>query len=479
MASVIGTVTKIVGIAILVDEQGKRHLLKQGESLHEGDRVITSQGTTVTVSYSGGGTANLNESQTILMTDQLVPAVSAEASEIAVNMAVFKQIISALNAGQDITELLDYAAAGTVEGEGGTTFVNLDRIDTDVNRLAFLLGGSEGSDNFSSQFNIQYASFNASSTSTPPPPLIKVQETIESPILSGNVLVQVGGTIQQVDNSISLVNANAIAGVLTESNTLVDNSNSIVNAGLVAGVLSGDTTVNDNSLSLVNAGVVPGLLSDSTSVKDTSTSLVNAGLVPILLSDNATVTDQSNAFINANLAPSLLSGNSVVNDQSNNLVNLDVVPTVLSGNSTVNDQSDSPIDVDIPLTLLSNDGTLVDSGVAADVLGASIEAPLEPNNLIMLSSTDLDPSILLQDQGTPNPLDITTTVLDGTLGEIVNPTTPLSAGDVLTVENALVPNLNLESFTNTTTADSEVLCLVNPPLAVNTLLVEQNILNLH
>lgn len=503
MASVIGTVTKIVGIAIVVDEQGKRHLLKQGEQLHDGDRVITSEGTTVSVAYVGGGNATLQESQTIKISDQLVPAVNADATENAVNMAVFKQIIAAINSGQDITELLDAAAAGVIEGEGNASFVNLDRIFTDVNDADFILGGSSPLGFNSTLFdNLRYSSLSDPKVIIDPPPIIKVQETIESPVVSGNVLVQVGGTIKEVDNSVSLVNANAIAGVLTNSNSLVDNSNSLVNAGAVAGVLSGNTsvtdnseslvnagvvsgvlsdatTVNDNSLSLVNAGVVPNLLSGNTSVTDQSTSLVNAGVAGGLLSDQTNVTNQSNSLLNANVVPGVLSGNSTVTDQSNNLVNVDVVPSVLSGDASVNDQSNSPVDVDVPLTVLSQNGTVVGSGIAADVLGAGVEAPLQPNNLIQVTSTDLDPSVLLNDQGTPDPVNVTTTVVDGTVGEIINPTTPLSAGDVLGVENVIDPGLNLEKFTNTTTADSEALTLVNPPLALNTLLVEQNLLNLH
>lgn len=503
MASVIGTVTKIVGIAIVVDEQGKRHLLKQGEQLHDGDRVITSEGTTVTVAYAGGGNATLQPSQTIKMTDQLVPDVTADASENAVNMAVFKQIIAAINSGQDITELLDAAAAGVIEGEGNASFVNLDRILTDVNETNFILGGSSPADFDSSiNNNLRYLTSSSSTLTSDTPPITKVQITIDTPVVSGNVLGQIGGTVKEVDNSVSLVNANAIAGVLTDSNSLVDNSHSLVNAGALAGVLSGNTSVTDNSLSLVNAGVVSGVLSDSTSVNDKSLSVVNAGVVPNLLSGNTSVTDQStslvntgiaggllsdhtnvtnqsNSLVNANVVPGLLSGNSTVTDQSNNLVNVDVVPSVLSGTATVKDQSNSPVDVDVPLTVLSQNGTVVGSGIAADVLGAGVEAPLQPNNLIKVTSTDLDPSVLLKDQGTPDPVNVTTTVLDGTVGEIINPATPLSAGDVLGVENVIEPGLNLEKFTNTTTADSEALTLVNPPLAVNTLLVEQNLLNLH
>lgn len=102
MAAVIGTVTTVVGMAIVVDEQGEQHLLKVGDVLHDGERVITSAGATVTVSADSHAVIQLHESQTIQLSEQIVESNVSDASESAVNQAVFQQIIAAVSAGQDV-----------------------------------------------------------------------------------------------------------------------------------------------------------------------------------------------------------------------------------------------------------------------------------------------------------------------------------------------------------------------------------------
>jgi len=130
MATVIGTVTNIQGMAIVVDASGNRHMLKVGEVLHAGDKVITASGAAVSVKLANGETVNFAEAQTVKITDNLAQVDVSDVSENAVNQTVFDAVLTALNEGRDITEVLDSPAAGEAGSDGNASFVNLDRIQT-------------------------------------------------------------------------------------------------------------------------------------------------------------------------------------------------------------------------------------------------------------------------------------------------------------------------------------------------------------
>ncbi|MFD0930891.1 retention module-containing protein, partial [Methylophilus glucosoxydans] len=130
MATVIGTVTNVQGMAIVVDANGSRHMLKQGETLHAGDKVITASGAAVTVKLANGETVNFAEAQTVKITDNLAQVDVSDVTENAVNQAVFDAVLTALNEGRDVTEVLDNPAAGEAGSDGNASFVNLDRIQT-------------------------------------------------------------------------------------------------------------------------------------------------------------------------------------------------------------------------------------------------------------------------------------------------------------------------------------------------------------
>ncbi len=132
MATVIGTVKNIQGMAIVVDNNGNRHMLKIGEALHAGDKVITASGATVSVKLATGEVVNIAEAQTVKITDNLAQVDVSDVTENAVNQAVFDAVLTALNEGRDITEVLEDPAAGGGGSEGNTTFVNLDRISESV-----------------------------------------------------------------------------------------------------------------------------------------------------------------------------------------------------------------------------------------------------------------------------------------------------------------------------------------------------------
>ena len=132
MATVIGTVTNIQGMAIVVDANGNRHMLKIGEALHAGDKVITASGAIVSVKLANGEIVNIAEAQTVKITDNLAQVDVSDVTENAVNQAVFDAVLTALNEGRDITEVIEDPAAGASGSDGNASFVNLERISESV-----------------------------------------------------------------------------------------------------------------------------------------------------------------------------------------------------------------------------------------------------------------------------------------------------------------------------------------------------------
>jgi T1SS-143 domain-containing protein len=157
MATVIGTVTSVQGMAIVVDANGNRHMLQVGEVLHAGDKVITASGASVSVKLANGETVNFAEAQTVKITDNLAQVDVSDVTENAVNQAVFDAVLVALNEGRDITEVLDAPAAGEAGSDGNASFVNLERISESVTGSNYDGGnGSVEAANFSLIPNYQY-----------------------------------------------------------------------------------------------------------------------------------------------------------------------------------------------------------------------------------------------------------------------------------------------------------------------------------
>ncbi|MFD0912287.1 retention module-containing protein, partial [Methylophilus luteus] len=157
MATVIGTVTSVQGMAIVVDANGNRHMLQVGEVLHAGDKVITASGASVSVKLANGETVNFAEAQTVKITDNLAQVDVSDVTENAVNQAVFDAVLVALNEGRDITEVLDAPAAGEAGSDGNASFVNLERISESVTGANYDGGnGFVEAANFSLIPNYQY-----------------------------------------------------------------------------------------------------------------------------------------------------------------------------------------------------------------------------------------------------------------------------------------------------------------------------------
>ena len=144
----IATIVAVTGKAFARNENMELRALKAGDTLREGETVITSADGRVELSFIDGSTMEVVADQAILMAADLFESGRPDASESALADTTTEQILQALAEGRDIDTALEAPAAGTEGGgEGeGNNFVRLLRIAEDVDPLAFEFEGTSGTE---------------------------------------------------------------------------------------------------------------------------------------------------------------------------------------------------------------------------------------------------------------------------------------------------------------------------------------------
>jgi len=140
----IATVVAVIGKAFARNENGELRALKAGDTLLEGETVITYGDGRVELSFVDGSTMEVAANQAVLMTADLFESGRPDAAEGALAATTAEQILQALAEGRDIDTDLEAPAAG-VEGGGdddGNNFVRLLRITEGVDPLAFEFEGA-------------------------------------------------------------------------------------------------------------------------------------------------------------------------------------------------------------------------------------------------------------------------------------------------------------------------------------------------
>lgn len=138
----LGRVSKVSGVAVVIDAQGLRHVLKPGMLVQASDQIVTAAGASVKVVLNNGGSLDLAESQTVQLSDAPAHLSILDATQNAVNQSVMAALQLAIANGRDPLEVLEDPAAGGAGSEGNATFVNLERIQTGVTNASGLEGGT-------------------------------------------------------------------------------------------------------------------------------------------------------------------------------------------------------------------------------------------------------------------------------------------------------------------------------------------------
>jgi T1SS-143 domain-containing protein len=157
----IATVTGVVGTVFAIAPNGTVRTLKVGDTLQQGEIVRTGANARVELAMADGaataatttaGAANGNVaigSNAIVKVDDNMALGDARptAQEAAVGIQAIQQVLQALEAGGDLTEELEAAAAGIAGGDGdgaGSDFVQLARVQLDTDSLSYAFDTAQG-----------------------------------------------------------------------------------------------------------------------------------------------------------------------------------------------------------------------------------------------------------------------------------------------------------------------------------------------
>src|SRR5690554_4911743 len=144
----IATVIAITGQAWARDADGNLRELRVGDTLQEGETLVTGDNARVQLDFGDGlGPTEIDGGQQVAMTAELDAGEPAEPSEFSALDEDLEALLAAIDEGEgDLLDALDATAAGAGPGGGaddGHSFVMLGRIAEDVNPLAFNFEGGQ------------------------------------------------------------------------------------------------------------------------------------------------------------------------------------------------------------------------------------------------------------------------------------------------------------------------------------------------
>ncbi|WP_275288442.1 retention module-containing protein, partial [Halomonas elongata] len=141
----IATVVSITGQAWARDSQGNLRELHEGDTLREGETLVTADNATVELDFGDAfGPTTIGGGETVAMTPELDADLPVSVEEASAQDEDLAALLTAIEQGnQDLLEDLEDPAAGNggAQGGGGHDFVRLARISEQVDPLSFDFGG--------------------------------------------------------------------------------------------------------------------------------------------------------------------------------------------------------------------------------------------------------------------------------------------------------------------------------------------------
>ncbi|MCK9984858.1 MAG: hypothetical protein AzoDbin1_01330, partial [Azoarcus sp.] len=138
MAQAIAVVVAVTGRAFARDVKGNLRPLKAGDTLQEGEVVITMSGGHVELAMADGAPMAIASDQTVTLTAEVSATTRPGREDAQVSQDTVDQVIQALEQGGNLDDI-EAPAAGLAGGGGGegSNFVRLLRISEGVNPLDF------------------------------------------------------------------------------------------------------------------------------------------------------------------------------------------------------------------------------------------------------------------------------------------------------------------------------------------------------
>ncbi|MBB1078149.1 retention module-containing protein, partial [Rhodoferax sp. 4810] len=135
-----GIVVALKGNAWLVNPDGSRRLLKVGDEVQEGQRIVTENGAELELALPNGQQVAVTSARELLIDATLLGSAPVDATEAALKdlNSGASDLAQALAAGGDLTTELDPTAAGLTGGEASDShsFVRVLRVVETIDPLA-------------------------------------------------------------------------------------------------------------------------------------------------------------------------------------------------------------------------------------------------------------------------------------------------------------------------------------------------------
>ncbi len=133
----IATVLSVTGEVYVRNEEGQLRLLEVGDTLNEGDVVIPSESGNLELIMEDGSPLTFSDPVEVELTRDMLTDPSVVAEDESITDPSVAAVLSALEAGQDPTDVLPPPAAGAAPGDEGHSFVRLSRIVESVSGTTF------------------------------------------------------------------------------------------------------------------------------------------------------------------------------------------------------------------------------------------------------------------------------------------------------------------------------------------------------
>ncbi|WP_395599222.1 retention module-containing protein [Pseudomonas sp. A1437] len=298
MATLIGTVTKVIGQVFAQGIDGTRRVLVEGDRLFAGDQLITGAEGAVAVHLQNGQELTLGRGSNVTMTDQLLAGQAAQVNVAEAltpsdaQLTDVEQIQKAIAAGEDPSKTAEATAAGPnaptgAPGEvgGGHSFVLLEEVGGRVDPvIGFPTAGFNGIPEFPEERREAVIDNGDNGGDivvpvVPPPP-------VNNPVTLGGLAVD-GGELNV--NEANLPDASAAnSGALTQSGSFTVSAPdgltslsiggiSLINAGVAVGFPQSITTQLGNTLTITGYNPATGVVSYSYTLNGNETHAAGDG----------------------------------------------------------------------------------------------------------------------------------------------------------------------------------------------------------
>ncbi|MFJ2319919.1 retention module-containing protein [Pseudomonas sp. NPDC087817] len=294
MATLIGTVTKVIGQVFAQSADGTKRALVEGDRLFAGDQLITGAEGAVAVHLQNGQELTLGRDSSLTMTSQLLAdqAAHVNAPEVLTpseaQLTDVEQIQKAIAAGDDPTKSAEATAAGPnapggAPGElgGGHSFVLLTEVGGRVDPIiGFPTAGFGGIPEFPEERHNAVIDNGDNTVPVVPPPPVNNLVTLSGLAVPGGELTLNEANLP--DGSAANPGALTQSGSFTVSapdglSSLSVGGISLINAGVAVGFPQSITTQLGNTLTITGYNPATGVVTYSYTLNGNETHAAGDG----------------------------------------------------------------------------------------------------------------------------------------------------------------------------------------------------------